>query len=129
MEKGFEKLASFAIFLLGNSVTFAIAVCSVIFWLTNKQFYTQDVHAIVGDLIMGIGFLNLFIIQKSANRFAGSLHLKLNELIASHKFARNALINAEEKTELEITLLSKEYTILVEKERAEEKANTSTKTI
>jgi low affinity Fe/Cu permease len=38
----------------------------------------------------------------------------LNELVASNKTANNAVINAEEKTEAEITELSKEYTELVE---------------
>lgn len=53
--------------------------------------------------------MSLFIIQKTFNRFAGSLHLKVNELVASHETASNTIINIEEKTEYEITELSKEY--------------------
>ena len=43
---------------------------------------------------------------------------------ASHEPASNSLINAEGKTEREITILSKEYTELAEKlqEEAEQKA-------
>ena len=59
-------------------------------------------------------FLTLFIIQKSFIHFSASLHLKINELVASDKAASNTVINAEEKTEEEITELSKEYTELVE---------------
>ena len=113
-EKGFEKLASIAIAILGNSITFLIALCTVIFWLSNKEFYTQNIHAIIGDVILGVAFLSLFIIQKSFNRFSASLHLKVNELVASHEPASNAVINAEGKTEQEITELSKEYAELAE---------------
>jgi low affinity Fe/Cu permease len=124
IEKGFERLASFSIALLGNSITFIIALCTVIFWLTNKRFYSQDIHNCIGDVILAVAFLSLFIIQKSFNRFSASLHLKVNELLASHEPAKNALINAEEKTEHELTELSKEYTELSEqaKELGKEKS-------
>jgi low affinity Fe/Cu permease len=68
----------------------------------------------VGDLILGVTFLSLFIIQKSFNRFSASLHLKVNELVASHEQANNSVINLEQKTEAEIKELTKEYTELAE---------------
>ena len=108
-EKGFEKLVSIAMAILGNSITFIIALCTVIYWLTNKQFYLQDIHYCIGDIILGVTFLSLFIIQKSFNRFSASLHLKVNELVSSHEPASNAVIHLEEKTENEISALSKEY--------------------
>jgi low affinity Fe/Cu permease len=112
IERSFEKLATVAIVILGNPISFIIALCMVIYWLSNRQFYTQDVHQSIGDIILGIAFLSLFIIQKSFNRFSASLHLKVNELIASHESAKNAVINIEEKTEREVIELSKEYTDL-----------------
>jgi low affinity Fe/Cu permease len=123
MERGFEKLTSLAIAILGNSITFIIALFTVIYWLGNKRFYMQDIHSCIGDVLLGIAFLSLFIIQKSFNRFSASLHLKVNELIASHEPANNSVINAEEKTEHELTILSKEYAELIElvKENKEEK--------
>lgn len=108
-ERGFEKLVSIATSILGNSLTFAIAVCTVIVWLSNKQFYTQDIHQSIGDVILGVTFLSLFIIQKSFNRFSASLHLKVNELVSSHEPASNAVIHTEGKTEHELNELSKEY--------------------
>jgi low affinity Fe/Cu permease len=118
-ERGFETLTSIATSILGNSVTFIAALGVVIFWLTNKKFYTQDIHSSIGDVILGVTFLSLFIIQKSFNRFSGSLHLKVNELVASHEPASNAVMNAEEKTENEILELSKEYSELAEKTKGE----------
>lgn len=113
-ENGFEKLASIAISVLGNSISFIIALCVLIYWFTNKRFYTQDIHACIGDVILGIAFLSLFIIQKSFNRFLASVYLKVNELVASHEPASNSVINLEKKTEYEITELAKEYEELAE---------------
>jgi low affinity Fe/Cu permease len=120
-ENVFEKLVSIAIAILGNSITFIVAVCIVIFWLTNKQFYRQDIHSSIADVLLGIAFLSLFIIQKSSNRLSASLHLKVNELLASHEPASNAVINLERKTEHEIAELSKEYAELSEQIKEETK--------
>jgi low affinity Fe/Cu permease len=114
MERAFEKVTFIANAVLGNSITFVIALITVVFWLSNKRFYMQDIHCCIGDVILGIAFLSLFIIQKSFNKFSASIHLKVNELIASQESASNTVITAEEKTELEITMLTKEYADLVE---------------
>ena len=87
----------------------------------------QDIHSSIGDVILGIAFLSLFIIQKSFNRFSASLHLKINELVSSHEPASNKVINVEGKTEREINELSKEYTELAE--NTKEDIDTTDKTI
>lgn len=109
IENVFEKLTNIASAFMGNSITFIIALFMVFFWISNKTFYDQDIHYRIGDLILGITFLSLFIIQKSFNRFSASIHLKLNELVASHEPANNNLINIEVKSESELNELSKEY--------------------
>jgi low affinity Fe/Cu permease len=113
LEIRFERLTSIVTSILGNSVTFIIALVIVAFWLTQKEFYTQDLHHCISDVILGITFLSFFMIQKSFNRFAGSLHLKLNELVSAHDKANNAIINVENKTEEEIKEIAKEYSELV----------------
>ncbi len=67
------------------------------------------------DVIFSTTFLSLFIIQKSVNRFSAALHLKMNELVASHDNASNRIINIEEKTEEEIRDLAKHYSTIAEK--------------
>ncbi|MFA6457319.1 MAG: low affinity iron permease family protein [Bacteroidota bacterium] len=119
-ERGFEIITSVATTVLGNSITFIIAVCTVIFWFSNNQFYVQDIHSIIGDVILSITFLSMFIIQRSFGHFSSSLHLKVNELVASHEPARNAVLNAEEKTEAEITELAKDYVELIEEIKQQE---------
>jgi low affinity Fe/Cu permease len=74
-----------------------------------ESYITPDGIAGITDVILGVAFLSLFIIQKSFNRFSVSLHLKVNELLASHEPAKNAMINIESKTEHEIIELSKDY--------------------
>lgn len=123
IEKGFEKLTSYAIAIMGNSITFIIALFTVILWLFSKQFYMQNVHAMTGDVLLGIAFLNLFIIQKSFNRFSASIHLKINELVASHEPASNAVINLEHKTEHEIMELTKEHIEQLDSVVKEEETN------
>jgi low affinity Fe/Cu permease len=105
----FEKLTAMATAILGNSITFILAFCLVLFWWINSFFTVTDMHQIIGDIIFGITFLSLFIIQKSFNRFSALLHLKLNELVSSHEPANNVVINAGEMTEKEIKELSQEY--------------------
>jgi low affinity Fe/Cu permease len=118
-ERGFERLTSLANAILSNSITFIIALCTVVFWLLNKRFYTQDIHYCIGDVILGVTFLSMFVIQKSFNRFSASLHLKVNELVASHEAADNGVISAEGKTDQEITILSRVYTDLAELAKVE----------
>jgi low affinity Fe/Cu permease len=109
LEKRFEKLTAMATAILGNSITFILAFCLVLFWWINNWFTVTDMHQIIGDIIFGVTFLSLFIIQKSFNRFSALLHLKLNELVSSHEPANNVVINAGEMTEKEIKELSQEY--------------------
>lgn len=119
-ETVFEKLTAIVTTILGNSVAFVIALVLVVFWLTHDRRSPMDLNVYIGDIIHGTIFLTLFIIQKGFNRFEKSIHLKVNELVASNELARNAVINVEEKTEHEMTELSKQYTELAEQAHEEE---------
>ncbi len=114
IEYAFEKLTSAVTSILGNSITFILAMALVIFWITNKEFYEQGVHHRIGDIILGTSFLSLFVIQKAFNKFSASLHVKLNELVSSHEPASNSVMNIEGKTEIELLELTKEYAELAE---------------
>lgn len=117
-EQIFEKISLFAIKVIGNSFTFAIAFVLVLFWLMNRASFTENLHEMIGDLILGVSFLFLFLIQKSVNRFSATLHLKLNELVASHEMASNTVIDLAGKTETEIMALSAEYSELENQDNA-----------
>ena len=51
----------------------------------------------------------------------------MNELVASNESASNSVINAEEKTEHEITELSKEYVELAERIKKDEETTGKTR--
>ena len=111
----FEKLTAVATTILGSSFTFILVLLMITYFLTNEEFRMQERQHQLRDVIHAVTFLSLFVIQKEFNRFSAALHVKVNELVASHKPANNAVINIEQKTEHEITELSKEYTELAEK--------------
>ena len=115
IEIAFEKLASAATTLYGNSLTFILAFMMVLYYLSTPRFYQQDAHDCIRDLITCITFLSFFIIQKTVNRFSVALHLKMNELVAAHENASNKMINVENKSEEELKELSKHYSTLKEK--------------
>lgn len=109
IEKGFEHVTAAATKILGSTITFLFALCLVIYWWTTNLFSSNDWHQNIGDIIFGITFLSLFIIQKSFNRYSILVNLKLNELVSSHTEANNSVLNTQKKTESEITELVKEY--------------------
>ena len=116
LEKIFEKITSFVTLILGNSITFILALLLVIFWLFNRNLSEENTNHIIGDVITSVVFLSLFVIQKTFNHFTASLHVKINELVSSHEPANNSVINVETKTEHEINQLQKEYSELIEEE-------------
>lgn len=84
----------------------------VVFWLSNRNYEHDPINDSIRDIMHAVIFLTLFIIQRAFNHFTASLHIKLDELVASHETASNAVINIESKTEAEISELKKEYTEL-----------------
>lgn len=105
----FEKLTAITTKILGNSITFILAFIMVIFWWSTNLFTSNDSHQNIGDIIFGVTFLSLFVIQKSFNRYSALIHLKVNELISSHEPANNAVMDTGQKTEKELHDLSQEY--------------------
>ena len=114
IENTFEKFSSVATKVLGNSITFIIALIIVLLYFTDKRVMAQPGNKTIMDVIFSTTFLSIFIIQKSVNRFSTALHLKINELVAAHDQASNRMINIEEKTEEEMTKLTKHYSKLAE---------------
>jgi low affinity Fe/Cu permease len=56
-----------------------------------------------------VTFLMVFLIQRTQNKDALAIHLKLNEIVAALEGASNRLIDVEDLTEGEIALLHKHY--------------------
>jgi low affinity Fe/Cu permease len=89
----------------GSASGFVAALLSILVWLVAGVVYGFS-HGWENSLSIYIGvitFLMVFLIQRSQNKELSTLHVKLNELIATTKHADNRLINVEELTEKEIS--------------------------
>ena len=99
----------------GGSWAFGVAVGVIVVWgFTGPLFAFSDTWQLVintGTTI--VTFLMVFLIQRSQNKDAQALHLKLNEIVAALEGASNRLINVEELTEDEVKILHAHYRTLV----------------
>ena len=99
----------------GTSGAFVIAVVVLIVWgISGPLFNFSDTWQLVintGTTI--VTFLMVFLIQRTQNKDALAIHLKLNEIVAAIEGASNRLIDVEDLTEDEIALLHKHYQKLV----------------
>ena len=95
----------------GSSGAFATAVGIVLGWaLLGPLFGFSDTWQLVintGTTI--VTFLMVFLIQRSQNKDAMAVHLKLNELVAAMEGASNRLIEVEALTERELTVIRKHF--------------------
>jgi len=89
----------------GSASGFVAALLSILIWFVAGLAYgfSQNWERVLLIYIGVITFLMVFLIQRSQNKEISTLHLKLNELIATTKHANNSLINIEELTEKEIS--------------------------
>ena len=100
----FDRFARWTEHQLGRSVTFALAMLSIVVWgVTGPLFGWSDTWQLVintGTTI--VTFLMVFVIQNAQNRDTQALQLKLDELIRVNMTARNSLMGLEEKSEGEV---------------------------
>ena len=89
----------------GSASGFFAALLSILVWLVAGVGYgfSQGWESGLTIYIGVITFLMVFLIQRSQNKDLSTLHVKLNELIATTKHADNRLINVEGLTEKEIS--------------------------
>lgn len=115
LSEALEGLAHRVTEWTGGSWAFGVALATIVVWgVTGPTFGFSDTWQLVintGTTI--ITFLMVFLIQRSQNKDARAVHLKLNEIVAALQGASNRLINVEDLTETEIRLLHAHYQRLV----------------
>ncbi len=106
-----ERLSTRATHWTGSSAALGIAAGLVIGWLlTGPVFnYSENWQLVINTTTTVITFLMVFLIQRSQNKEALSVQLKLNEAIAALKGASNRLISVEDLTEDELEVLHIHY--------------------
>ena len=99
----------------GTSTAFILALSVIVVWgFTGPLFRFSDTWQLVintGTTI--VTFLMVFLIQRTQNKDALAIHLKLNEIVAALEGASNRLIDVEDLTEQEIQTLHAHYQKLV----------------
>jgi low affinity Fe/Cu permease len=106
-----EYVALLATKWTGSSAAFMIAVGIVAVWLISGPLfgYSDTWQLVINTGTTIVTFLMVFLIQRSQNKEALALQLKLNELVAAIAGASNRLINVEDLSEEEVRLLHDHY--------------------
>src|ERR1700761_6166608 len=107
----FERFSNWATVATGSSAAFIIAAVTVVIWaVTGPLFnYSETWQLVINTGTTIVTFLMVFLIQKSQNKDSKAIHLKLNELLASHEGTSNRMVNIEDLTEEELDHLYKFY--------------------
>lgn len=123
----FEQFSNWATAATGSSAAFIIAVSTIIVWaISGPVFhYSETWQLIINTGTTIITFLMVFLIQKSQNKDSKAVHLKLNELLASHEGTSNRMVNIENLTEAELDQLHKFYIRLSELAKQENDLTTT----
>jgi low affinity Fe/Cu permease len=107
----FERFSNWATIATGSSAAFIIAMAIILIWLiTGPVFHYSDTWQLVintGTTV--ITFLMVFLIQKSQNIDSKAIHLKLNEILASHEGTSNRMVDIEDLSENELDRLCEFY--------------------
>ncbi len=101
----------------GTDQAFALAVGTVAAWLVTGPIfdYSNTWQLVINTGTTIITFLMVFLIQRSQNKEARALQVKLNELISAIGPASNRLIGAEELSERELEALAHHYKLLTQR--------------
>src|SRR5687768_1190014 len=95
----------------GTSYAFIVALAVIVIWaVTGPLFgFSNTWQLVVNTGTTIVTFLMVFLIQRSQNKDAVAIHLKLNEIVAALEGASNRLINVEDLTEDEVRMLHRHY--------------------
>jgi len=95
----------------GSTSGFAFALGVIVVWaVLGPLFHFSNTWQLVintGTTI--VTFLMVFLIQRSQNKDALAIHLKLNEIVAAMEGASNRLIDAEALSEKDLKTLETYY--------------------
>jgi low affinity Fe/Cu permease len=117
-----ERFARRATDWAGSTPAFATAVLTILVWGVTGRFfdYSDTWQLVINTGTTIVTFLMVFLIQRSQNKDAHAVHLKLNELVAAVHGASNRLINVEDLSEHEVELLRRHFGELAELAKRDE---------
>lgn len=123
----FEKFASYVCKMTGSTPAFIVALSVVIIWGISGPFFnfSETWQLVINTGTTIITFLMVFLIQKAQNKDSLAIQLKLNELVASHEYSSNRLVDIESMSEAEMKIVQKYYQRLSELSKNEESLQTT----
>jgi low affinity Fe/Cu permease len=116
-----ERLSGRVTKWTGSTEAFIVAVAVIVVWgLLGPVFgFSNSWQLVINTATTIVTFLMVFLIQRSQNKDALVMHLKLNELVAAVHGASNRLIDVEALSEEDLRMLERYYGELAELARAE----------
>ena len=112
----FDRLAGAITRAVGSSWAFIVAVAVIVAWALSGPVldFSETWQLVINTGTTIVTFLMVFLIQQSQNKDSLAIHIKLNELLASHESASNRTIAVEELDEKELQMLRDFYCKLAE---------------
>jgi low affinity Fe/Cu permease len=105
----------------GRPAAFALAFLTLVVWAMAGPLckFSDTWQLVINTGTTIVTFLMVFLIQNTQNRDSAALHLKIDELIRSHKGAHNALLDLEELEEEDLNQIRADYETLAAKAKGE----------
>jgi low affinity Fe/Cu permease len=107
----FERFSEHVTRWTGSTSAFVVAVGIVILWAALGPVFgfSNTWQLVINTGTTIVTFLMVFLIQRSQNKDAVAVHLKLNELVAAVQGASNRLIDVEAMSETDLVTLHRYY--------------------
>ena len=111
-----ERLAQTITRFSGSTPAIGLALVVVLGWaVAGTVFHYSDTWQLVMNTASSITtFLMVFLIQRSQNKDALAIHVKLNEIIKAIEGASNHVVNAEGLSEATLSGLQERYQAIAE---------------
>jgi low affinity Fe/Cu permease len=95
----------------GSSMAFFLALATLLVWLLLGPIFrfSDTWQLVINTATTIVTFLMVFLIQRTQNKEALAIHLKLNEIVAALEGASNRLIEAERLSEEDLRQLEQYY--------------------
>jgi low affinity Fe/Cu permease len=122
-----ERFAAAITAYAGSTTAFVLALATIAAWgATGPLFgYSDTWQLVINTGTTIVTFLMVFLIQRTQNKDALAIQLKLNEVVAALQGASNRLISVEDLTEDELHTLYLHYQRLAEMAKDESKIGES----
>src|SRR5690242_6475770 len=117
VNKVMEELAQQTTVWTGSSWAFLLVLLVTFVWLLAGPLceFSDTWQLVMNTISSIVTFLMVFMLQRSQNKEALAMQLKLNELVAAVRGASNRLINVEDLSEDEVRALHDRYRVLIER--------------